>query len=144
MSAIYIKSVIFYCFRKRCNISDGWKMEISRRKEASFWTQLKATMIRNLLRKKRALRHTLQVSQGTDLVLCNEKVPFKYHSSNVNSMERLQGWHGKAFRRVLRGSRSGMMDEGGEGCCGYPRECLELLTMLVWRFMKLSPSKFHC
>ncbi len=32
------------------------------RRSAGFWRQLKATLVRNLLRKKRALRHTLRVS----------------------------------------------------------------------------------
>ena len=55
----------------------------------------------------------MQMSGGGRSVNCSMpsyqvsflKVPFKFHSSNVNSMKRHYEWHGKAFRRALRGGR---------------------------------------
>ncbi len=48
-------------------------LEVRPTRSASFWTQLRATVIRNLIRKKRALRHTLQVVTGDPAVLKKNK-----------------------------------------------------------------------
>ena len=56
----------------------------------------------------------------------NESVILRYHISIVNGVWRLQGWHGKAVRRVSRGGVEEVAGGGGGCCCS-----LTSLTLLL-------------
>ena len=58
--------------------------------KAEFWSQLRATLIRNILRKKRNKRHIMKVGEEEEIIVSNPSFLTKFNQLIQKTPKKIQ------------------------------------------------------